>query len=112
LLVVRNAENVNPNSANAHDFSNYLDRLISYSGDRIETKMVAFDGLQGSSVVGPLEQCSMQSQTLYVPLSALSANATNTAGLCLFLNPVVAHHPGNKGMRLIIQVIWQSIQFS
>ena len=55
LLVVRNAENVNPNSANAHDFSNHLDRLISYSGDRSETKMVAFDGLQDSSVVGPLE---------------------------------------------------------
>lgn len=110
LLVVRIGENVNPDSAQTHDFPKHLGRLIAYLNNNSKTKVVVFGSFWDSPVVGPLEQAMCKVQHLkFVSLSTLSADTTNTAGLRMFPNPGVAHHPGNKGMRLIAQTIWQNI---
>lgn len=110
LLVVRIGENVNPDSAKAHNFALHLARLIKYLSGSAQPKVVVFGSFWDSPVVGPLEaQMCTEAGFKFVPLSGLSADPANTAGLQRFPNPGVAHHPGDQGMRLIARTIWENI---
>ena len=51
---------------------------------------------------------AMQLYTPYVSLSVISQDASNLA-LGLFDNPGVAQHPGDKGMRIIAEIIWNKM---
>ena len=110
LLIVKLSENVDDNSAQNEDFIFYYDQLLGYIAPSKITVKVILDGFwQKPNVNSLVKDYAQKNNYLFVKISDLSADVTNSAK-GLFGNDGVASHPSDKGMRLIEQRIWSTVR--
>jgi hypothetical protein len=105
LVIIRVGENVNQSKLDAETFKKRYQGVVQYLTQDNKQLVVLS--------VGPLWYVSgidnaMQAYTPYVSLSTVSYDVTNFA-FGLFSDPGVAQHPGDKGMRVIANIIWDKI---
>jgi len=105
LIIVRVGENINRALLDGAAFQKSYQNLVTYL-TKDDKQLVVLS-------VGPLWLVpeidnAMQLYTPYASLSTISFDASNLA-LGLFENPGVAQHPGDKGMRIISDIIWNKM---
>ncbi|MCG2615239.1 SGNH/GDSL hydrolase family protein [Terrimonas sp. NA20] len=109
LLIIKIAENVKDSSAVSNDFAGYYKKLIDYLDPENKAIKVLVDGFwTNHHVNGIVKDLAKDRGYDFVSIAGLSADKTNMA-IGQFEHEGVASHPSDKGMRLIAEAIWNTI---
>jgi hypothetical protein len=110
LLIIKISENVNNQMALDSNFVYHYDRLIKYLAPEKRTVKIIVDGFwKKQDVNAMIRKYAEEHHFPFVTTTDLSDNPSNTAK-GLFTHEGVAAHPSDKGMRMIAQRIWDSIE--
>lgn len=110
IIIVKLSENVDDNTAVEKDFSHYYKNLLLYLDSEGDAAKVIVDGFWYKPQVNEIvKQVATDGKYDFVSINELSKDVTNTAK-GKFTNSGVAAHPSDKGMRLIAERIWFSVE--
>jgi hypothetical protein len=109
LVIIRLGENVNDSYADQYDFQTYLLELIQYVRKDSNIVICCTSSFWPNKYVdNQIRNMSLNNGFLYVALSDLYADKTNTA-VNEYTNPVVGAHPSDKGMENIATRVWEKV---
>lgn len=106
ILILKIGENVNGKTAADSGFIGYYNKLIKYINPKI---IVSCDGFWRENPVNKIiAKNAIDSQYIFVALTDIQSDSTTMA--LKSIEPGVAKHPSDKGMRIIADRIWKEIE--
>lgn len=110
MIIIKIAENVNDVTPIEKDFQSYYKKLLQYLDPKGKAIKIIVDGFMPNQNVNKIvQQVASDEGYDFVTITPLFDDKTNTA-LGKYAHAGVAAHPSDKGMRLIAERIWSSIQ--
>ncbi|GGC34997.1 hypothetical protein GCM10011386_28920 [Parapedobacter defluvii] len=110
ILIVKIAENVDPDSLAERQFSQHYAKLIDYLTQGGRTAVIISGGFWPSPVNDTIHRYAVQNGFDFVKLHDLyTSDSTNTAK-GLFAHEGVANHPSDRGMKHIADRIWKKLE--
>jgi len=110
ILILKIAENVDPDSLAERQFSQHYAKLIDYLTQGSRTDVILSEGFWPSPVNDTIHHYATQNGFNFVKLHDLyTSDPTNTAK-GLFAHEGVANHPSDRGMKHIADRIWKKLE--
>lgn len=110
MIIIKIAENVNDVTPIEKNFQSYYNKLLQYLDPKSRAIKIIVDGFMPNQNVNKIvKQVASDGGYDFVSITPLFEDKTNTA-LGKYAHAGVAAHPSDKGMRLIAERIWSSIQ--
>jgi hypothetical protein len=109
LVVLRIGDNVSPSMAIKYEFQTYYAQLIRYFSSDSTLVISTSSWFPNNTVNGCIRIACEETKTWYLDISDLYSDASNRARFERhYANDGVGKHPGNKGMREIAEVLWET----
>lgn len=109
IIVVKINENVSAANNEEYPYKQYYEKLLDYLNPKGESQIILCTGFWKMGIIDEAVRCVAAERRLpLVELNSLDKDEMKATGL--FAHAGVAHHPGDKGMMAIAELISAEIQ--